>query len=138
MKEIAFVIFKCRTIPKEAHRPEVFLVAGGNRHEDYCGTGMFGQAGECGVGREELNLDCTAVFACQTNEGTLLRRRKRVVIRIRLIKVGLTPAKDHDAAPFGVEHARCALREALQKPREVPRLSCVNGKLHQFIGFAIL
>src|ERR1700732_2908160 len=43
MKEIAFVIFKRRTISKEAYRPEVLLVAGGNRHEDTCDAGMFGQ-----------------------------------------------------------------------------------------------
>src|SRR3984893_6945889 len=56
MKQNAFVIFKSRTISEEAYRPEVLVVAGGNRHEDDCGAGMFGQAGECGVGREELNL----------------------------------------------------------------------------------
>ena len=38
--------------------------------------------------------------------------------------------------PSGVQHARRALREALQKFRQLTRLRRVDGKLHQFVGVA--
>jgi hypothetical protein len=52
-----------------------------------------------------------------------------------LVKVGFTPAKDHDSAPPGVEHAGGARCKALEKTGQMPRVSRVNGQLHQFIGF---
>ena len=42
------------------------------------------------------------------------------------------------AAPLGVQHARGTCREPFQKSRKMPRLGRINGKLHQFIGFAVL
>ena len=51
-----------------------------------------------------------------------------------LIEIRLSPAKDHYAAPLGVQHARGASGEALQEFRKVARLGRVDCKFHQFFG----
>ena len=63
---------------------------------------------------------------------------ERFFARSGLVKVGLAPAKDHDAAPLGVEHAGRAFCEALEESGQMPGLSRVNGQLHQLLGFSAL
>ena len=77
-------------------------------------------------------------FAGQSNQSAVLRGCNCFTAGTCLVQVGLTPAKHHDTAPLGVEHAgRALLRIVPRNPGKLPRLSRVNSQFHQFVGCCI-
>src|SRR6266436_1114241 len=137
-QQTSYALLEGGAIPKKADRAEAFLIAGGDRHKDYRHAGVFGLCVEPRIRRKQSNLNFTPVFARQAYEGAVSRRLEQIFAGVRLVKVGLTTAKDHDAAPVGIQHARGAFGEAFQKARKMARLRRVNGKRHQLIRLTAL